>query len=324
MELRPRENPKDRKERRQLYWRKLAALTGTSRPPTKRTSIHRQVYKEGRFSLDPQWFHRILDWAGDQFQPQRYPFADPRWTTKVRRPGKRAGVLVNTPKGGAAVTQGLNKPWHDDTIFVMCPHKFLQQVAQTAIWEGSRGIMIVPRHKNKEWFWGLDEVTVEWWDVPHDALCFRYEGGTPRSPGKLGARVIIFDALGGDQEELGQTDFKKSHVDPPPQDHQNLPGRRSTAWSKNIWEASTKTKSHAPPCVTSPRRPVGMSRKAWKVQRVSAAARGLIPLPPDSILNSILPRSAVMSQEHDSILDSILPCTPVMSQENDSMTELRA
>ena len=67
-----------------------------------------------------------------------------------------------------------------------------------------------------------------------------------------------------------------------------------------------KTKSHAPPCVTSPRRPVGMSRKAWKVQRVSAAARGLIPLPPNSILNSILPRSAVMSQE------------------NDSMTELRA
>ena len=67
-----------------------------------------------------------------------------------------------------------------------------------------------------------------------------------------------------------------------------------------------------------------MSRKAWKVQRVSAAARGLIPLPPDSILNFILPRSAVMSQEHDSILDSILPCSPVMSQENDSMTELRA
>ena len=67
-----------------------------------------------------------------------------------------------------------------------------------------------------------------------------------------------------------------------------------------------------------------MSLKAWKVQRVSAAARGLIPLPPDSILNTILPRSAVMSQEHDSILDSILPCSTVMSQENSSMTELRA
>ena len=60
MELRPRGNPKDRKERRQLYWRKVAALTGTSRPPTKRTSIHPQVYKKGLFSLDPQWFHRIL------------------------------------------------------------------------------------------------------------------------------------------------------------------------------------------------------------------------------------------------------------------------
>ena len=184
--------------------------------------------------------------------------------------------------------------------------------------------MIVPRHKNKEWFWGLGEVTVDGWDLPHDALCFRDEGCTPRSPWKLGARVIFFDALGADQEGLGQTDFKKSHVDPPPQDHRNRPGRRSTAWSKKLWEASTKTKSHAPPCVTSPRRPVGMSRKAWKVQRVSAVARGLIPLPPDSILNSILPRSAVMSQEHDSILDSIPPCSPVMSQENDSMTELRA
>ena len=306
MELRPRENPKDRKERRRLYWRKVAALTGTSRPPTERTSIHPQVYKEGRFSLGPQWFHRILDWAGDEFQPQRYPFADPRSTTKFKRPGKRAGVWVNTPKGGAAATQGLNKPWHDDTIFVMCQHKFLQQVAEKAIWEGSRGIMIVPRHKNKEWFWGLGEVTVDWWYLPHDALCFRDEGGTPRSPGKLGARVIIFDAFGGDQEGLGQTDFKKSHVDPPPQDHRNRPGRRSTAWSKKFWEASTKPKSHAPPCVTSPRIPVGMCRKALKVQRVSAAARGLIPLPPDSILNSILPRSTVRSQE------------------NDSMTELRA
>ena len=91
MELRPRENPKDRKERRQLYWRKVAALTGMSGPPTKRTSIHPQVYKEGRFSLDPQWFQRILDWAGDEFQPQRYPFADPRSTTKVKRPESAPG-----------------------------------------------------------------------------------------------------------------------------------------------------------------------------------------------------------------------------------------
>ena len=323
MELRRRENPKDRKERRQLYWRKMAALTGTSRPPTKRTSIHPQVYREGRFSLDPRWFHRILDFAGDEFQPQRYPFADPRSTTKVKRPGKRAAVWVNTPKGGAAVTQCLNMPWHDVTIFVMCPHKFLEQVAEKAIWVGSRGIMIVPRHKRKG-FQGLREVIVDWWDLPNDALCFRDEGGTPRSPGKLGARVIFFDALGGDQEGLGQTDFKKSHVDPPPQDHRNRPGRRSKACSKNLWEASTKTKSHAPPCITSPRRPGKMSRKAWKVQRVSGAARGLIPLLPDSMLNSILPRSAVMSQEHDSIFDFILPCSTVMSQENDSITEFRA
>ena len=139
MELRPRENPKDRKERRQLYWHKVAALTGISRPPTKRTSIciHPQVYKEGQFSLDPQWFHRISDCAGDEFQPQRYPFADPRSTTKVKRPGKHAGVWVNTLKGGAAMTQDLNKPWHDDTILVMCPHQFLQRFAEKAIWEGS-------------------------------------------------------------------------------------------------------------------------------------------------------------------------------------------
>ena len=236
MEFGPRENPKDRKERPQLYWRKVAALAGTSRPPTKRTSIHPQLYKEGRFSLDQQWFHGILDWAGDELQPRRYPFADPRSTTKVQRPGKCAEVWVNTPKGGAAVTQGSNKPSHDVTIFVMCPHKFLQQVAEKAIWEVSRGITIVPRHKNKEWFWGLGEVTVDWWDLMHDALCFADEGGTPRSPGKLGARVIIFDALGADQEGLRQTDFKKSHADPPPQDHRNRPSCRSTAWSKPFWE----------------------------------------------------------------------------------------
>ena len=87
----------------------------------------------------------------------------------------------------------------------------------------------------------VGEVTVDWWGLPHDALCFRDEGGKPRSPRKLGARVIIFDALGGDQEGLGQTDFKESHVDPPPQDHRNWPGRCSTAWSKHFWKASTKT-----------------------------------------------------------------------------------
>ena len=35
--------------------------------------------------------------------------------------------------------------------------------------------MIVPCHKNEECFWGLGEVTVDWWDLPHDALCFRDE-----------------------------------------------------------------------------------------------------------------------------------------------------
>ena len=201
MELCPRENPKNRKESRQLYWRKVAALTGTTRTPTKRTSIHPQVYKEGPFSLDPQWFHRILNWAVDEVQTQRYPFADLRSTTNVKRPGKRAKVWVNTPKGAVAVTQGLNKAWHDDTIFIMCPHKFLQKVGEKAIWEGSRGIMIVPRHKNKERCWGLGEVTVDWRDLQHDALCFRDD------------------------------------VDPPPQDNRNGLGRRSAAWSKKFWEA---------------------------------------------------------------------------------------
>ena len=92
MELRPTENPKDRKERCQLYWRKVAALMGTFRPPTKRTSMHPQVYKKGRFSLDPQWIRGILDWAGDEFQHQRYPFADPHLPTKVKRPEKPAEV----------------------------------------------------------------------------------------------------------------------------------------------------------------------------------------------------------------------------------------
>ena len=111
-------------------------------------------------------------------------------------PDKRAGVPVNTFKGEAAVTQGLNKPSHDHTIFVMCPNKFLQQVAEEGIWGVSRGIMTVPRHKNKEIFFGVGEVTVNCWDSPHDALCFRDEGCTPRSPWTLGARGIDFDALG--------------------------------------------------------------------------------------------------------------------------------
>ena len=157
------------------------------------------MYKEGRFSLDQHWFHCILDWAGAEFQPQLYAFADPRSTTEVKRPGRRAGVWVNTPKSGAAVTQGLNKPWHDDTIFVMCPHKFLQQVAEKAMWEGSQGIMIVPRHKNKQWLWGLS-VRVRtslncrlfsWVTIYYDYclfFCFLVHDKTPYTGGAVQSR----------------------------------------------------------------------------------------------------------------------------------------
>ena len=48
-------NPKDRKKRHQLYWRKVAALMGPSRPPTKRTSVHPQVYKKGRSGFPAFW-----------------------------------------------------------------------------------------------------------------------------------------------------------------------------------------------------------------------------------------------------------------------------
>ena len=62
---------------------------------------------------------------------------------------------------------------------------------------------IVRCHTNKERFRGVGEVAAEWWNLPHDALCFHDEGGRPRSPAKLGARVLIFDASGGDEGGLG-------------------------------------------------------------------------------------------------------------------------
>ena len=96
MQLRQRENPKDRKRGRELYWQKVAALTGTSRPSTKLTSIHQQVYKEGRFSLDPQWFHRILVWAGDEFQPPRYPL-------QIRARLPKSSTLESAPGYGSAL-----------------------------------------------------------------------------------------------------------------------------------------------------------------------------------------------------------------------------
>ena len=34
-------------------------------------------------------------------------------------------------------------------------------------------------------------MTVDWWYLPHDALCFCHEGGTPSSPGKLCAQVFF-------------------------------------------------------------------------------------------------------------------------------------
>ena len=80
--------------------------------------------------------------------------------------------------------------------------------------------MILPRDRGNEWFWGLGAVTVDWWDLPPDFLCFSDEHGSQRTPGRLGACVIIFDALSVDQEGLGQTDSKTSTAPPPP-DHRN-------------------------------------------------------------------------------------------------------
>ena len=51
MEFRPRRNPKDGKERRQPFWRKVAAPTGTSRPPTMRASIHHKCIRKD----DSRW-----------------------------------------------------------------------------------------------------------------------------------------------------------------------------------------------------------------------------------------------------------------------------
>ena len=69
----------------------------------------------------------------------------------------------------------------------------------------------------------------------------------------------IFDALGGDQEELGQTHFKNLHVDPLLKIIRT--GRVvAQQLGPNIFQkVQQKTKNHAPPCVTWPRRPVGMS-----------------------------------------------------------------
>ena len=77
--------------------------------------------------------------------------------------------------------------------------------------------------------------TVDRWDLPPTAMCFWDETGQLKSPGKMGARVIILDALGVDQEGLGQTDFKKTqnHHAEAPVDTRNRKGRRSGAWNRH-------------------------------------------------------------------------------------------
>ena len=130
-------------------------------------------------------------------------------------------------------------------------------MVQKVIWEGGKGVIVVPVRKREKWFWSLGEIAVDWWDIPKGESIFSDGKGKMLSQeGHLQYRAVLFDALGIEQEGLNQTSWKQPLGDPDLKE----------VLHQGAWRPEGTT---AAPGLS--KRPVGMKRRNWNVLALKRA-----------------------------------------------------
>ena len=70
----------------------------------------------------------------------------------------------------------------------------------------ARGVILVPVKREEAWSWALEELFLDWWDIPPDKKIFESSKGTPVHSSD-GWRLVLFHA----QEPEGHHQAPRRH-----------------------------------------------------------------------------------------------------------------
>ena len=99
------------------------------------------------------------------------------------------------PRYWDATKDGLSQPWAGENLWLHPPDRLWEQTVQKLKFEQGRGIAIVPTCKDRDWWWSLSEVAVDWVDVPAGEPLFVNNRGTVCSSDRE-YRIVVIDAFG--------------------------------------------------------------------------------------------------------------------------------
>ena len=108
-------------------------------------------------------------------------------------------------------------PWGGEhhTLFLFPPADEPPETVQKVIWEGGKGVIVVPVRKGKKRLWSLGDIAVDWWDIPRgESIFWAGMGKMFSQAGHLQYRAVRYSALGIEQEGLDQTSWKHRFGDP--------------------------------------------------------------------------------------------------------------
>ena len=94
----------------------------------------------------------------------------------------------------------MSQPWAVENLWLHPPYRLWEQSVQKLKFEQGRGNAIVPTCKDRDWWWSLSQVVVDWVDLPVREPLFVDHDGKVRSADRE-YRIVVVDALGWTPEE---------------------------------------------------------------------------------------------------------------------------
>ena len=248
------------------------------------------VIKNERYDLHPLWRETLCEWAGralgttEPLQRTLTPLdrlgtvsgvreKGRQWRelgqrSRERRVRKRNRTGLSPPRKTEKAPKGYMCPWEGEhhTWFLFPPAPELPETVQKVIWEGGKGVRVVPARKREMWFWSLGEIEVAWWDISKgEGIFWDGKGKMLSQEAHLQYPTVHFNALGIEPEGLNQTSLKQPLGDP-----DLIEVLHQGAWRP---EGTTAALGLG-------KRPVGMKRRNWNVLALKSTKEGYGP--PDS------------------------------------------
>ena len=108
--------------------------------------------------------------------------------------------LARFPKFWDKTKDGLSQTWSGENLWLHPPDELWEQTVQKLKFEQGQGVAIVPTCKDRDRWWSLSEVVVDWIDVPRGEPLFVDKYGKVCSADR-DYRVVLVDALGWTPKE---------------------------------------------------------------------------------------------------------------------------